>query len=134
MGIILGDNPAGHCFVSRDLVPMNFFKKSWLCYWKCICQAKLFIEFVKKLLEIFSQYTECDQGTGDSVFWLGWYPTEGESSNFLACWETPKFRPLVGHPDLPFRTPLRRVLDLLTLMILKRVSESFLSNQYIYSM
>ena len=25
-GIILGENPAGHCFVLRDLIPINFFK------------------------------------------------------------------------------------------------------------
>ena len=25
-GIIVGDNPAGHCFVLRDLIPMNFSK------------------------------------------------------------------------------------------------------------
>ena len=25
-GKSLGDNPAGHCFVSRDLVPINLFK------------------------------------------------------------------------------------------------------------
>ena len=25
-GIILGDNPAGHCFVLRVLVPSSFFK------------------------------------------------------------------------------------------------------------
>ena len=25
-GIIIGDNPAGHCFVLRDLIPMDFFK------------------------------------------------------------------------------------------------------------
>ena len=24
-GIILVDNPAGHCFILRDLIPMNFF-------------------------------------------------------------------------------------------------------------
>ena len=36
----------------------------------------------------------------------------------------PKFPPLVGHPDLPIRKIMRRVLDLLTVMILKRVSES----------
>ena len=35
-----------------------------------------------------------------------------------------KFSPLVGHPDLPIRKTLRRVLDSLTVMILKRVSES----------
>ena len=26
-GMILGENSAGHCFVSRDLIPINFFKK-----------------------------------------------------------------------------------------------------------
>ena len=31
---------------------------------------------------------------------------------------------LVGYPDLPIRKTLRRVLDSLTIMILKRVSES----------
>ena len=25
-GIIIGDNPAGHCFLLRYLIPMNFFK------------------------------------------------------------------------------------------------------------
>ena len=25
-GIIWEDNSAGHCFVIRDLIPMNFFK------------------------------------------------------------------------------------------------------------
>ena len=57
-------------------------------------------------------------------FLVGGYLTEGESSNFLACRETPIFPPVVGHPDLPIRKTLRRVLDPLTVMILKRVSES----------
>ena len=37
------------------------------------------------------------------VNFLVWvYPTEGESSNFLACrWNPSQFCPLVGHPDLP---------------------------------
>ena len=26
-GIILGDNPAGHCFVLRDLITTTFFKE-----------------------------------------------------------------------------------------------------------
>ena len=26
LGIILGDNPAGHCFVLTNLVPMRFLK------------------------------------------------------------------------------------------------------------
>ena len=36
----------------------------------------------------------------------------------------PKFLPLVGNSDLPIRKTLKRVLDSLTVMILKRVSES----------
>ena len=35
----------------------------------------------------------------------------------------PNSPPLVRHPDLPIRKTLRRVLVLLTVMILKRVSE-----------
>ena len=38
--------------------------------------------------------------------------------------EDPKSLLLVGHLDLPIKKALRRVLDLLTVMILKRVSES----------
>ena len=44
-----------------------------------------------------------------------------------------QFPPLVGHPDIPIiRKTLRRVLDLFTAMILKRVSESicFQSNEF----
>ena len=26
LGEILGENPAGHCFVLKDLIPINFFK------------------------------------------------------------------------------------------------------------
>ena len=40
--------------------------------------------------------------------------------------------PLVGHPDLPIRKTLRRVLGLFDAMILKRVTESiyFQSNKF----
>ena len=47
--------------------------------------------------------------------------------NFQTFWlagRPPKFPPLVRHPDLPIRKTLKRVLDSLTVMILKRVSES----------
>ena len=66
----------------------------------------------------------------------GRYPTEGEASNLWTCRETPlpllQFSPLVGHPDLPIRKTLRRVLGLFTTMIFKRVSESiyFQSNKF----
>ena len=35
-----------------------------------------------------------------------------------------KFPPLVGHPDLPIKKTLRRMLDPLTVTLLKKVSES----------
>ena len=38
--------------------------------------------------------------------------------------DSPQLFFLVEHPDLPIRKTLRRVLDLLTVMILKRLSES----------
>ena len=43
-----------------------------------------------------------------------------------------QFPSLVGHPDLPIRKTLRRVLGLFTAMSLKRVSESiyFQSNKF----
>ena len=43
---------------------------------------------------------------------------------FWFAWRPPKSPSLVGHPDLPIRKNLRKMLDLLTVMILKRVSES----------
>ena len=44
----VGFNPAGHCFVLRDLVPMTFSNKAWFENWKCAPQAKRFIKFVSK--------------------------------------------------------------------------------------
>ena len=46
--------------------------------------------------------------------------------------ESPQFPPLVGQPDLTIRKTLRKVLGLLTVMILKRVNESiyFQSNKF----
>ena len=52
-------------------------------------------------------------GTGKFNFLVRWYQTGRESSIFWACRETAKFPPLVGHPNLPIREILRRVLGLL---------------------
>ena len=54
------------------------------------------------------------------------------NSNFWACSETPPILSLSEHPNLPIRKTLRRVLGLLTIIILKRVSESifFQSNKF----
>ena len=74
------------------------------------------------------------EGRGDSRSWLVWYPTEGDSSNFWACKENPRpqLSSLVEHPNLPIRKTLITVLGLLTVIILKRVSESifFQSNKF----
>ena len=74
------------------------------------------------------------EGRVDSLFWWGVYPIEEGSSNVLACRGSPhpQFCFLVGHPDLPIKKTLRRVLGLLTVMILKRVRENifFQSNKF----
>ena len=46
--------------------------------------------------------------------------------------DLPQLPPLVGHSNLPIRETLKRVLVLLTLIVLKRVSESifFESNKF----
>ena len=64
------------------------------------------------------------RGQGDSIFWWGVISNRREKFKRLACRATHKFPPLVGHPDLPIRKTFRRVLDPLTVMILKRVTES----------
>ena len=56
--IILGDNPAGHCFVLRDLIPMKFFKYVIIVKLKMHTTVKIFAKIcVQKLLEI----PFCDQ-------------------------------------------------------------------------
>ena len=64
----------------------------------------------------------CDQGTGGLNFLVR--VTYSRNQNFWLAGRPHKFCPLVGHPDLLVRKTLMRVLDLLTVMILKRVIES----------
>ena len=54
-------------------------------------------------------------GTAGLDFSVVVIPSKRESLNF---------KPLMLHPNLPIRTTLVRVLGLLTVMILKKVSES----------
>ena len=83
---------------------------------------KIFDKICLKATTSFSNMWPVIKGQGDSIFWWGWYLTEAESWNFWLAGRSPKFPPLVGHPDLPTKKTLRRVLD--TVMILKRVNES----------
>ena len=72
-------------------------------------QANVLIKFVLNL--IFFNMWSMIRGQGYSIFWWWWYPTEGESSNFLACRETPplpKAPSLMEHSDLPTKKSLRK--------------------------
>ena len=64
----------------------------------------------------------------DSTFWWWWYSTEGKVHTF---WLAGRLPPLIlllsGTFWSPHKKNLRRVLDLLTGMILKRVYESIFS-------
>ena len=44
--IILGDNPAGHCFVLRDLVLIELFQISHNCVTECMLQAKFLLKLI----------------------------------------------------------------------------------------
>ena len=77
---------------------------------------------------------------GDSNFW--WVVISTRRGNFKLMelqeepapppTSSPPFLPLVRHPDPPITKTLRRVLGPLTVMILKRMSESvyFQSNKF----
>ena len=45
-GIILEDNPAGHCFVLRDLVLIELFQISHNCVTECMLQAKFLLKLI----------------------------------------------------------------------------------------
>ena len=68
----------------------------------------------------------CDQerNGGARFFGGGDIQRKGQDLTFGLAKRPPKFPPLVGHPDLLIRKTLMRVVGLLTVMILKRVSES----------
>ena len=109
----------------------------WLCYWKWTSQAKILVKFVWKLLKIpFFQYVVCDQGRdkGTQFFGVGCIQQKGVVQKFWLAGELPQpqFHLLVGHSDLTIKNTLWRVLGLLTVMNLKRVSESifFQSNKF----
>ena len=51
-GIIVGDNPAGHCFVLRNLLPMSFFKLVMIVLLKIYIAGKLFGKICLKAIVI----------------------------------------------------------------------------------
>ena len=44
--MILGDNPAGHSFVLRDLVLIELFQISHNCFTECTLQAKFSLKVI----------------------------------------------------------------------------------------
>ena len=44
--MILGDNPAGYGFVSRDLVLIELFQISHNCVTECMLQAKFLLKLI----------------------------------------------------------------------------------------
>ena len=74
---------------------------------------------------MFFQYVVCDQGTRRFNFSVGVVSNrKGKFKLFALQGDPPQFFPLVGNLDLLLRKTLRRVLDPLTVMILKRMSEN----------
>ena len=126
-GITLRDNPAGHCFVLRDLFPMRFFKLVMIVLLKIYATDKFFGKIcLKTIRDIFfsDMWSAISGGTG----WLkvlvgGDVQQKGKVQTFGLAGKPPsQFPPLVGHFDLPIKKTLKRVLGLFTVMILKRVS------------
>ena len=66
------------------------------------------------------------RGTGQLNIFMGVIFNSSWKFKLLGLQREPlgKFPSLVGHPNLPIEKPLRRVLGLLTIIILKRVSEN----------
>ena len=101
----LGDNPARHSFVLKNLVLIDLFQISHNCVTECMLQGKL--------LEIFSQY-KCK--ISQYVIFLSNRRRKFKLLDLQGDPLPPQFPCLVGYPDLPTRKVLG-VVDLLTLMI-----------------
>ena len=72
----------------------------------------------------FSNMWSVIKGQGTQFFSGCDIQQKGKVQTFWLGRRPPRFPSLKGHPDLPIKKTLRRVLDMLTVMILNRVSES----------
>ena len=88
-GIILGANPAEHCFVLRDLVPMSFFKKAMIVLLKMHASAEYLINLSKSYENLFFHYVISDQGTRGLNFLVGLIFNRRRKFKLLTCRETP---------------------------------------------
>lgn len=107
--MIRGDNPAAHCFALRDLISTTFCKQLVIFSLKMHSSGKIFGKISLRAVRDTIRWSDIKQKGKVQTFWLAGGP--------------PKFSPLVGHPDLSIRKTLRRVIDLLTVMVLKKMSE-----------
>ena len=79
-GIILGDNPAGHCFVLRNLVPMSFLllkmyapENKMIMLLKMHVSGRIFDKICPKAIKtVFSNMWSVIRELVDSIFWWGW--------------------------------------------------------------
>ena len=108
---------------------MNFFRYVKIVLLKMHASGKIFDRICLKADgdSFFFQYRYGvrSEDRGTQFFGAGNIQQKGKVQNFWLAGRPPKFPPLLGHPDLSIRKTLRRMLDLLTAMILKSVSEYF---------
>ena len=88
------------------------------CLLIIICRKK------KLSLEVKYLHVFIWVGRGAQLFGGNDTQQNGEAQSFRLAGENPYVSPLVEYLGLPTRKVLRRVLDLLTIVILKRLSES----------
>ena len=92
--------------------------------------------YIKAIRDAFfsNMCVVCDQGRDRGTHFFGGrnIQQKGKVQTVWLAGRSPQFPRLVEDPDLPIRKTLKRVLGLLTVMILKRVSESifFQSNKF----
>ena len=86
--IILEDNPAGHCFVLKDLFPISFFKLVFIMLLKVFAADKIFSKIcLKAIRATFFSNMWSVIGAGKGVW--GWFPTEGKVQTFSLSGEPP---------------------------------------------
>ena len=104
---------------------MNFFKQFMIVLLKMHVSDKMFDRTCLKAVRVafFPIYGVWSRGRGLNFLSGGDIKQKGKVQTFWLAGGPPKFSPLVGHPDLSIRKTLRRVIDLLTVMVLKKMSE-----------
>ena len=111
--MILGDNPAGHDFVFRDLVLIELFQISHNCVTECYTAGKTFVKTnLKAIRDTF--FPIC--GISQYVIFLSNRRGKFKLLDLQGDPSPPQFPRLVGYPDLPMRKALRAV-GMLTVMI-----------------